>query len=84
MLFSLSSKLKSLPQVPSFLLKTLIVILSQSSLAENLGLAAFELAMAEAPEDVRDIEKLYEYGESLNEAKDKSQVSWRISTSSWF
>ncbi|KAH6795663.1 hypothetical protein C2S51_036649 [Perilla frutescens var. frutescens] len=29
--------------------------------------------MAEATEDLRDIEKLYEYGERLNEAKDKSQ-----------
>lgn len=26
-------------------------------------------------DDSRDIEKLYEYGEKLNEAKDKSQVS---------
>ncbi|KAI3764948.1 hypothetical protein L2E82_14966 [Cichorium intybus] len=30
-------------------------------------------AMAEASDDTRDIEKLYEYGERLNEAKDKSQ-----------
>lgn len=30
--------------------------------------------MAEASEDAKDIEKLYEYGERLNEAKDKSQV----------
>ncbi|KAL6561775.1 Apoptosis inhibitor 5 [Orobanche minor] len=29
--------------------------------------------MAEATDDSRDIEKLYEYGEKLNEAKDKSQ-----------
>ncbi|XP_023736608.1 apoptosis inhibitor 5-like protein API5 isoform X2 [Lactuca sativa] len=29
--------------------------------------------MAEASDDTRDIEKLYEYGERLNEAKDKSQ-----------
>ncbi|XP_057795922.1 apoptosis inhibitor 5-like protein API5 [Salvia miltiorrhiza] len=29
--------------------------------------------MAEATEDIGDIEKLYEYGERLNEAKDKSQ-----------
>ena len=32
-------------------------------------------AMAEASDDTRDIEKLYEYGERLNEAKDKSQVT---------
>lgn len=31
--------------------------------------------MAEASDDTRDIEKLYEYGERLNEAKDKSQVT---------
>lgn len=31
--------------------------------------------MAGTTEDSRDIEKLYEYGEKLNEAKDKSQVS---------
>lgn len=30
--------------------------------------------MADASEDAKDIEKLYEYGERLNEAKDKSQV----------
>lgn len=31
--------------------------------------------MAEATDDSNDIEKLYEFGERLNEAKDKSQVS---------
>lgn len=30
--------------------------------------------MAEASDEAKDIEKLYEYGERLNEAKDKSQV----------
>lgn len=30
--------------------------------------------MAEASEEAKDIEKLYEYGERLNEVKDKSQV----------
>lgn len=32
--------------------------------------------MAEAVDDSIDIEKLYEYGERLTEAKDKSQVSF--------
>lgn len=30
--------------------------------------------MTEGSDEARDIEKLYEYGERLNEAKDKSQV----------
>lgn len=30
--------------------------------------------MTDASEDASDIEKLYEFGERLNEAKDKSQV----------
>lgn len=34
------------------------------------------LRMAEAVDDSIDIEKLYEYGERLTEAKDKSQVSF--------
>lgn len=37
--------------------------------------------MAAAAEDASDVEKLYEYGERLNEAKDKSEVSLHLSLS---
>lgn len=34
--------------------------------------------MTEVGDDSMDIEKLYEYGERLNEAKDKSQVIFQL------
>lgn len=37
--------------------------------------------MAAAAEDASDVEKLYEYGERLNEAKDKSEVNLHLSLS---